>query len=965
GGIAAKAEVTGAPARIGIEEDGVARTADLRLRAAAHVPDAGHARIEARVSADRQDLLPDLPASGDVLDLAADVTLSPADGVVRADLSRLAVLGDVAVLSASVEVPDRPGDGPRVVVRKAAAAVKADRVPRAPLAAFLPPIELADATIDASVEDAAVGGAAGLAVTGAVRAAVKAARVAVEVAGTRVEAGGLDATVSIPGVRLPSPPAEGTVAVAFDRLRVAGDGLDREVGAGRLDLSFEDAAVDPEAPLRTTGRARLSASAAGASISADVRKDAPDSVGFRGSVDAPRLAGVAALIPPALRRAVPFPLAGVGLKLSADGRVSGLGSSPPTVEGSARAIATGLGMTLSGRRLGLPRVEAVAKGSARGRTGRIDLAVRADRPSLDGKPLADRADLDARASSAPGAVGAAVTAKAAGPRGPLLDLAADVRHKAAGRALSFEVDARTGDLRDLAATILPRKWRNRIGWDTLRAHLTARGDLAGVVSLRDGVAPVIAASPLAVARGTQHATLSVDGLRYKASGTEVEAPRLSLDLHATQDGGRASARIVAKHPEARVAVGPRRFRLADASHDVTIRLDGPPERGRVAVEIASAIGDVEQAELPAYPIGDLALTARARVEGLSSARLDGLVIENRKGGTRLELSVAVDEPGGGAVPITVAAAKDAGIPALTRVPGRQALALEGVIEQRIDALRADPKVFAGRGTVRVPFRVESGDPSLYRVTASIQARGVDADLPAWRISVKGLTGTTPIVEEVALRPDGFALAPRPGAAAWSLVRFQDVHPFLSEGSFVVADRLRAGPLEVGPIAGNLRVVHDVVALDQVEAAWNGGTVTGQVVVETRDRSVSFRGDVTGVKPSRTDETLEANAAVRLSLKTLEASGRVTIVRIGRGHLLDLLDVADPTRKEVAVNRVRKALAFGWPESVRVRMDDGFITAGVVLGGLASAVRIDEIRGIPVAPILRKYLEPLSVKEGSP
>jgi hypothetical protein len=60
-----------------------------------------------------------------------------------------------------------------------------------------------------------------------------------------------------------------------------------------------------------------------------------------------------------------------------------------------------------------------------------------------------------------------------------------------------------------------------------------------------------------------------------------------------------------------------------------------------------------------------------------------------------------------------------------------------------------------------------------------------------------------------------------------------------------------------------------------------------------------------------------------------------------------------------VNRIRKALAIGYPDHVRLGFSHGFASYRVTLGGLGALVRIDEVRGIPIGPILDKALAPLA------
>jgi len=109
------------------------------------------------------------------------------------------------------------------------------------------------------------------------------------------------------------------------------------------------------------------------------------------------------------------------------------------------------------------------------------------------------------------------------------------------------------------------------------------------------------------------------------------------------------------------------------------------------------------------------------------------------------------------------------------------------------------------------------------------------------------------------------------------------------------------------------------------------------------------------------ERFDGNAALVLSAGERTIEGRADIVRIGKRHLLDLLDLQDPLRTDPAMNRIRAALSIGYPDQVRLSFDHGFASAHVALGGLARLVRIDDLRGLPLGPIIDKYLGPLLPK----
>jgi hypothetical protein len=146
-------------------------------------------------------------------------------------------------------------------------------------------------------------------------------------------------------------------------------------------------------------------------------------------------------------------------------------------------------------------------------------------------------------------------------------------------------------------------------------------------------------------------------------------------------------------------------------------------------------------------------------------------------------------------------------------------------------------------------------------------------------------------------------------------------------------------------------------------------VSGQGFVDWRGRDsvVQLRlraSDIeAGAGSSR--ERFDANASLRLALRTRNLDGRAEILRIGRQHLLDLLDLYDPHHADVATNRVRLALGLGYPSHVRLMFERGFASLAVDFGGLARVVRVDEVRGIPTGPFVERYLGSLFPTEDEP
>jgi hypothetical protein len=346
------------------------------------------------------------------------------------------------------------------------------------------------------------------------------------------------------------------------------------------------------------------------------------------------------------------------------------------------------------------------------------------------------------------------------------------------------------------------------------------------------------------------------------------------------------------------------------------------------------------------------------------------VLEVTAGGdpdATLALAMHLANPGGGTA-FDVAGNLERGqTSAAAGVVARNSLALEGTLVQALDRLDAVPDKLRARGTVRVPFRVESGDLSLFRTTARIALEQVAIELPASKLRATGITGQVPVVQEVVLGPGGVEQVGRGERGPFSQLRFPDYRPFAGDADYLTIAAVTVNGMAFGPVAGNARVDHDVVAVDQLEMAALGGKIAGQVIAELRgaDTQLVFRGKLTGLRAPApgtggqgSRDPFDANVALALTPYRYGLEGRAEIVRIGRDHLRALLDVWDPYHADVAANRVRLALLAGYPKQVRLGFASGFASLGIELGGLAGVVRIDELRGLPIGPALAHYLAPI-------
>ncbi len=760
----------------------------------------------------------------------------------------------------------------------------------------------------------------------------------------RVRLGGVEVSASAPIAAGPPFEADGEVRVLGVTWTPAG-GEARDLPGGRLAWRMQEVTPDREAPARSTGRFTLQAGVADVALDARLTKEA-DALSMAGTVSARSLALLQPFADHPALRDLRVPFGRVGLTLTTEGRATDLAAEGgPHLDQRLAATVTGLQAVAAGHRVEVQTLNADLSVTGRVRDLRARGTLEAAGARVDGRVPLRRVAWTAEARLKASAPQARMSLAVAGRRGPMLHADLDAQVTRTGRAVSWSGSLSAQDLSDLAP-LLPPDLRSTVDLASLHAEVETSGRLTGVLGRGVG----LVSNPLDAARGRAAFRTRLRGLAYRSERTEIESPDLDASIEVARTGSPATLRASLAYSSLRVDQRVRRFEVTGGSHGLVVEADPDPRTGEVKVALDGTVARLDHEASSTYPVERASLKVRARVSRLDAVRVDEFVLDNPAGGTRIEATAALDDLGG-RLPASAAAAWDL-------VVGRRSLAVTGTLDQRLDPLSRES--FPASGTVRVPFRIQSGDRSLFRVAASIEARGVRAEVPGSRVAVRGLNGTIPIEEEVSLGPDGRpSLILETDHNLFSRVRFLDQHPFLRGGGFVAADRVVLGPLEVGPVAGNLRVLRNLVSLDQVEATWRDGKVSGQVIVEWRseDPRVSFRGKVTGVRPSGSDERLDANAAIDVSLGRREVSGRIHLVRIGRGHLLDLMDAWDPYHENVSANRIRKALKVGYPRYARLRLDGGFLSAKVELGGLGSLVRIDEVRGIPTGPLLNRALGP--------
>lgn len=780
---------------------------------------------------------------------------------------------------------------------------------------------------------------------------VRAAGEVVELGGARLESQLKGDTVSLAERAL----AALDTKLSLERLQASAGGQRLQLDALSLGASLRDVVADTSSPSGLSGSAELSLGAQAVGLLERPR-------GARSERRTLTLRGIEG------RARLPLSLADARASLDITSLVSAHGSLSrlalaleareplawaPASAGAPRATLRG---SLAAARVGESRgAMASLSGSARRDADRYELALDAALTSLVGRGQPIPGPLHA-ALRASGALGAGALEASASLRGgttaPALEASSMAQLRSDDARLQYRVTLSGERLRALSRWLLgavPEAAPISLAANRLRA--TARGELSGVLRPGEGPLPQLAPDPARSLRGQQSFALSLADVEYRTPDVSLSVPDVSFALdsaHRARGAGEARARlnVGALSYEGKG----RAVRLERYEQELALAFDRPPGRGMTALQSSIGLASATQSWLPGYPVRDLRCSADVELDRQLSISLRELDVDNPGGGSRLKASGALE----------LRAEDSPAITGAQTLAGREALSFDGRFEQVFEPLQRAGATARSSGSVTIPFRVESGGLLGYRLLATVEAKDLFFTTHDGSLEIQRLNGVVPIVEEIALLPGGLVMGSNPRGSPLSDARFFDVQPFLAGDNYVTADSIRTGSLPAfGPLAANVRLERTGLSIDQLQVGYSGGQIVGQARFAYREGNPILRArlNATGLRSGRSDDIFDANATLVFEPVALTLGGKMQIVRATSAHVLDMLDVIDPYRESTNANRVRSALALGYPKFVRFKLHDGTVDAKVELGGLAQLVRLDEIKAIPLGPVLQRYVAP--------
>lgn len=640
-------------------------------------------------------------------------------------------------------------------------------------------------------------------------------------------------------------------------------------------------------------------------------------------------------------------------RMNLHGTYAGLDRANPTITHRGELTLRRIGFRgESGAPLVFPRIIATLDHRARAAIHDATLRVEIEAPTLGEETLPHgvtlvttaRADLDA------------------------LTMHTETRSENAGEmSLSLDVDASLDENGTLVhrERLVAEGLRGLAAWLPLDLH--ARVESAQL----EGEGRVHHAIDAATPTFEQSVAVRLGELTYVDGELRATLPEARFEAQLRGDPSAYSGESAVHLPLVDVLDGMHHVTFHGAEQRVRWVSRGPIDSLALDVHVDSQLARVEQDFVPSYPMEDLTLDIDLAIDGLRSVRMDHFALVNARGGTRLEMnktldrgrSYAIDGDAEGMSTDDAVENDLARVGAEARVARRgEHLVLRGRLEQDLARLDGAPEELVARGRVVVPFTLESGDGTLFRAHARAELDDVHVSFPAMGITLEGVRANVPVEEAFELTSEGgFELVANTERSAFARVRHQDLQALLDGETFLEIESLSVGDIVLGPLVGSLFVDRNVFAIEGVRIQRDEALITGQVLVDYLPgrESITFRGNITGLRTRTSRTPLDANCAVVFTPSRLELDGRVQIVRVATAHLRGLLDLLDPYREDPSFNSLRSVLRFAHPNRVTLDLSQGLMSLEVELGGIVGRfLDFSAIRGIPLGPFMNRHVAPI-------
>jgi hypothetical protein len=266
----------------------------------------------------------------------------------------------------------------------------------------------------------------------------------------------------------------------------------------------------------------------------------------------------------------------------------------------------------------------------------------------------------------------------------------------------------------------------------------------------------------------------------------------------------------------------------------------------------------------------------------------------------------------------------------------------------------------GRLTMPIVLTVLGGE----ELTADgfLQLQGL-----SWRkgdIALTNINGIVPISEKLVRDPKGFKFKSLITENPFERVDFERVRPLLQSAEQLQIDKITWLEKNYGPMSGFFSIKQNMISAHQFDLDMGNGRMNGELFLNVYPSNLEFglltrlTGlDLGEILPQKFLARMGAGAkrvsgrtGVVINLNKSSVDGRVDVTEIGGPQLVALINVLDPSYQDEKMNKMRSVLTYGYPTSVALAFNQGYMDMDVGLSVLGVR-QTESIRGIPVTELI--------------
>lgn len=250
----------------------------------------------------------------------------------------------------------------------------------------------------------------------------------------------------------------------------------------------------------------------------------------------------------------------------------------------------------------------------------------------------------------------------------------------------------------------------------------------------------------------------------------------------------------------------------------------------------------------------------------------------------------------------------------------------------------------------------------------------DVSIKKPELAVAGINGEVTFSEKIRLENGKVRFQALSVQNPFSRVDFERIRLLLQSNRVLRIESIRWFEKTYGPLITSLEIEQNLVSAHQFDlelghaakSTQTAGQIAGEMFFNADPKNLQYgllarvTGlDLTQVLPTRFlarmvsgEKRLGARVGFIANLNKSSVDGRIDVTEIGGEQLVAMMNILDPIYSDEKMNQIRKALEYGFPTSVAVAMNEGYLDMTIHLSVLG-VEDTETLYAIPVTGFISK------------